>query len=1071
MDTGQILAEILVGGEMRIHLLGVAGSGMSGIAGLLLALGHRVSGSDKVTTIEVERLQKLGLEFHPSQDTTAVAGADLIIYSSAIRPGNPGYDEAVRTGKSMVRRADAVAAVLNCKRGIIVAGMHGKTTTSSMAAHVLRGGGLKPSHYVGAEIPILGTNAHWDAEGELFVAEGDESDGTLANYHPEYAIILNIEEEHLDYYENLEAIEAVFRQLLDQTSGSVFYCADDPHAARLCGSHPRAVSFGSSGDARFRFENLVMENFQSKFDVVRGGEKLGSVTLNVPGKHNVTNALGVIALADELGIEFGRIAAALESFRGARRRFEIKYRSERFVIVDDYAHHPSEIRATLATARTAGRKRIVTLFQPHRYSRTALLMEEFGRAFHDSALVFVTGIYAASEKPMEGVTGQTLVDAMTADGHKGAHFRQDRVEAIRELGRLLEPGDFILSLGAGDIHEQAATLAADLKLLEEIEAVAGPGLFRLYEPLAKHTTLRVGGPAQFWVEPETEEGFARLVAYCSGNDVPLMVMGRGSNLLVRDGGIRGVVAHLVRGEFRKLEVAQRRIVAGAGLKLKELSHAARDAGIGGLEWMEGIPGNVGGSLRMNAGAMGMATFDNVVSVRCVDREGAFHTKVPRRARRPLPRCPFAQDELRRRRHFRGPREHPAGDRPPAGSLHAQAPFEPAGRLERGVHLQEPRGLPRREACGRTRLEKSPRRQGAGFRSPRQLHRQRRRRGGVGRSGIDRPHQSHRFEGARRHLGNGSSDRGPAGMMDTLLHKKIAVLKGGPGSERPVSLASAAGVSKALRGLGADVVEIDVKNADFTLPDGVALAFNIIHGVFGEDGELQRVLDATGIPYTGEGAAGSRLAFDKIETKERFAANGIPTPKYEILSIGQKPSMPLPYVVKAPRQGSTVGVYIVREEAEIEPALQGASQYDDRLLVEKYIPGRELTVGILGDAALPILQIVPKSGFYDFNDKYPFLNPQGGGGAEHLCPAPLSPGETRCIQGIALAAHRALGLEVYSRVDFILTEAGEPFVLEINTIPGMTEASLLPEAAGVAGISYPALCQKIIELSLAKGGRR
>ncbi|SRR5579862_2481835 len=628
MDTGQILAEILVGGELRIHLLGVAGSGMSGIAGLLLALGHHVSGSDKVTTVEVERLQKLGLEFHPTHDARPVAGADLVIYSSAIRPGNVGYDEAVRTGKSMVRRADAVAAVMNCKKGIVVAGMHGKTTTSSMAAHVLRTGGLKPSHYVGAEIPILGTNAHWDPDGEFFVAEGDESDGTIVNYHPEYTILLNIEEEHLDYYENLAAIEAVFRQLLDQTGRCAFYCADDSNASRLCEGREGAVSFGGSEGAGFRYTDLVMENFQSKFNVLRGGRPLGAIVLNVPGKHNVTNALGVIALADALGIRFERIAAALESFRGAKRRFEIKYKSERCVIVDDYAHHPSEIRATLATARTAGRKRMITLFQPHRYTRTELLREEFGKAFHDSAVVFVTDIYAASEKPIPGVTGQTIVDAMLRDGHKGARFLPDRARAGMEAGRLLEPGDFILTLGAGDIHEQATALAADVKRLEELEAVAGPCLARLYEPLAKHTTLRVGGPAQFWIEPETEEGFARLVARCSEREMPLMVMGRGSNLLVRDGGIRGVVAHLVRGEFKRVEIDDRRIIAGAGLKLKELSYAARDAGIGGLEWMEGIPGNVGGSLRMNAGAMGAETFDNVVSVRCVDARGEFHTRTP-----------------------------------------------------------------------------------------------------------------------------------------------------------------------------------------------------------------------------------------------------------------------------------------------------------------------------------------------------------------------------------------------------------------------------------------------------------
>ena len=204
------LSQLLVGGPLRIHLIGVAGSGMSGIAGMLLALGHRVSGSDKVKTIEVERLQHLGLEFHQPQAAPNVHGAVLVIYSSAIRPGNLEFDEAQRLGIRMARRADALAAIMQCKRGIVVAGMHGKTTTSSMAAHVLRGGGLRPSHYVGAEIPILGTNAHWEPEGEWLVAEGDESDGTLANYHVEHAIILNIEEEHLDYYADLAAIETVF---------------------------------------------------------------------------------------------------------------------------------------------------------------------------------------------------------------------------------------------------------------------------------------------------------------------------------------------------------------------------------------------------------------------------------------------------------------------------------------------------------------------------------------------------------------------------------------------------------------------------------------------------------------------------------------------------------------------------------------------------------------------------------------------------------------------------------------------------------------------------------------------
>lgn len=628
MDTGQILAEILVAGTLKIHLIGVAGSGMSGIGGLLLALGHEVSGSDKVRTVEIGRLEGLGLQFHLGQDASNVGNADLVIFSSAIRPGNPEYDEALRTQRNMVRRADALAAIMSGKRGIVVCGMHGKTTTSSMAAHVLKVGGLHPSHYVGAEIPILGTNANWDSEGEYFVAEGDESDGTLALYHPEHAIVLNIEEEHLDYYESLAAIDAVFQQVLQQTSGHVFFCADDPHASRLCAAHPGAISYGESRVAFYRVDDVHTKDFQSHFRVLRGGQPLGAVTLNVPGRHNVSNALGVIALATELGIPFTKIGEALESFRGARRRFEIKYRSERYMIVDDYGHHPSEVKATLATARGTGRKRVLCLFQPHRFSRTQKLKAEFGRAFHDADIALVGDIYPASEEPIPGVTGQTIVDEILRDGHAAASFQADRRMMALEIGRALQPGDCLVTLGAGNIHEAATMLARDVAMLDDLQNVMGAGTIKLYEPLAKHTTMRVGGPAQFWAEPETEEGFARLVRFTTDRQLPLFVIGRGSNLLVRDGGMRGVVVHLQRGEFKRLEVREGQIIAGVGVKQKELAYAARAAQLGGFEWFEGIPGNVGGALRMNAGALGGETFRQVVSVRFVDRHGDFHMRTP-----------------------------------------------------------------------------------------------------------------------------------------------------------------------------------------------------------------------------------------------------------------------------------------------------------------------------------------------------------------------------------------------------------------------------------------------------------
>jgi UDP-N-acetylmuramate--alanine ligase len=628
MDTGQILADILVAGEMRIHLIGVAGSGMSGIAGLLLALGHRVSGSDKVSSIETDRLRGLGLQFSCPHGAEAVREADIVIFSSAIKPGNVAYDEAHRLGKMMVRRADALAAVMHRKRGIAVAGMHGKTTTSSMAAHVLRVGGLKPSHYVGAEIPILGTNAHWDNEGEYFVAEGDESDGTIALYHPEHSILLNIEEEHMDFYESLEAIEAVYGQLLDQTSGNVFYCVDDPHTARVCKDRTNAISYGETDSAEFRFQTVLSRSFHSKFKVFRREKWLGDFLLNIPGKHNISNATGVIALATVLGVDVEKIAEAFESFRGAKRRFEVKYRSDNYMVVDDYGHHPSEIRATLETARAVCSGRVMVMFQPHRYSRTQALQHEFATAFAKADRLFVADVYAASEKPIPGVTGQTVVDAVARTGHDGAQYIADRKQIPAAIGPLLEPGDLVLSLGAGDIHEQGARLALDLARLEELRAAMGTGVARLYEPLARHTTLRVGGPAQYWLEPESEAGFARLVWHCTVNAIPLFVIGRGSNLLIGDAGIAGAVVHLSRGEFRNIAVNGTEITAGAGVKLKELAYAARDALIAGFEWFEGIPGQVGGALRMNAGAMGGETFRHVTSVRYVDEQGAFHTTTP-----------------------------------------------------------------------------------------------------------------------------------------------------------------------------------------------------------------------------------------------------------------------------------------------------------------------------------------------------------------------------------------------------------------------------------------------------------
>ena len=613
---------------LQIHLIGVAGSGMSGLALLLLGMGHKVSGSDKVTTAETERMQGVGLVFSSPHTAAAVKKADIVVYSSAIKAENPAYAAAKKAKIPLLRRAECLAAILHTKKGIVISGTHGKTTTSSMTAHVLREAGQKPSHYVGAEIPILGANAKWSEDGEHMVAEGDESDGTLALYHPEHAVILNIEAEHLDFYRDLEHIKEVFTTLADQTTGKLVYCAEDPVALEVCSGRENAVSYGWE-DADYTATDLRDLKGSSAFTVKKNGEVLGDVELGIPGNHNVLNALGAIALADSCGAEFPHIARALSTFAGAKRRFETKYLSANFRIVDDYGHHPSELAATLQTARSLKSKRVVVLFQPHRYTRTKALADDFGKVLQAADLVFITDVYAASEKPIKGISGQTLVDAMALHGDIPATYLPDLSTAHHTIGHALQTGDLLITLGAGNVHEAGTRIAKDLKILEEMRGLMPPGEIdgKLYEPMSRHTTMLVGGPAQYWLEPHSFYGFAFLVDYCRERGIPVRVVGRGSNLLVRDGGIRGAVIHPTGGVFSEVTVdGKGHVTAGAGVRLKKLASVAGGNGIGGFEWMEGIPGNVGGALRMNAGAMGVETFDQVVRVTFLDEDGVIRTR-------------------------------------------------------------------------------------------------------------------------------------------------------------------------------------------------------------------------------------------------------------------------------------------------------------------------------------------------------------------------------------------------------------------------------------------------------------
>ena len=613
---------------LKIHLIGVAGSGMSGLALLLLGMGHQVSGSDRVTSSETVRMVGLGLQFSSPHTAEVVAGVDLVVYSSAIREENPARAAATAQGIRQMRRAECLAAILHTRKGIIVSGTHGKTTTSAMVAHSLREAGFHPSHYVGAEIPVLGQNAKWSQDGSWMVAEGDESDGTLALYRPACSIVLNVEAEHLDHYRDLDEIKAVFRQLLEQTTGPVIYCRDDPGSRDVCENAPEAVSYGFD-DAEYVAAEIRELRGATAFTVLRRKEELGSVELGIPGRHNVLNALAAIATCDRLGADFLLVSRALNTFAGAKRRFETKYLSPRLRVVDDYGHHPTEIAATLQTARQLCPQRIVVLFQPHRFTRTLALAKDFGAVLAQADKVFVTDVYPASEQPIEGVSGETIVDAVNQQRDKVAISVPELAKAHHQVGNALLDGDLLITLGAGNVHEAGKALIRDVKVLEEMRSLAPTEdiITKLYEPLRRHTTMLVGGPAQFFIEPKTFTAFAAVVGYCRDRGISVRVIGRGSNILVRDGGIRGAVIHPAAGEFGECYVNDAgHVVAGAGVRLKKVASVAQAAQIGGFEWMEGIPGNVGGALRMNAGAMGVETLDQVVQITTLDEDGEIRPR-------------------------------------------------------------------------------------------------------------------------------------------------------------------------------------------------------------------------------------------------------------------------------------------------------------------------------------------------------------------------------------------------------------------------------------------------------------
>jgi UDP-N-acetylmuramate--alanine ligase len=450
----------------RLHFVGIGGIGMSGIAEVLLNLGYAVSGSDLHESEVTERLRRLGAQvFVGHQEDNLAANPSVVVISTAVKYSNPEVLEARRRHIPVIQRAEMLAELMRMKYGVAVAGSHGKTTTTSMIAAVLSTAGLDPTMVIGGRVHMLGTNAKM-GQGDILVAEADESDGSFLLLSPTIAVVTNIDREHMDFYQTMEKLSEGFLDFINKIPfyGLAVLCMDNGNVQALLPKvRKRFATYGLSSDADFSAQDLQLKPAGVEFTALHHGKPLGPVRLHLPGRHSATNALAAVAVGYELEIPFSRVAEALGDFTGIHRRFEIKGEPQGITIIDDYGHHPAEIQATLEAIRDSWKRPLIVIFQPHRFSRTRDLFDDFLTAFEGADRLVLTEVYAAGENPIEGVTSEALYQGIKRKGHMEVEFIPDKGQIVKQLAGKLNPGDIVLTLGAGDIYKVGEALVEALK--------------------------------------------------------------------------------------------------------------------------------------------------------------------------------------------------------------------------------------------------------------------------------------------------------------------------------------------------------------------------------------------------------------------------------------------------------------------------------------------------------------------------------------------------------------------------------------------------------------------------------
>ena len=663
MDTSQ-----------RWHFIGIGGAGMSALAAALLDFGATVSGSDVVESSATRDLQARGARVSIGHNPQNLGDATRVVVTAALQPDNPELVEARARDIPVIKRAALLGMLMDTRLGVAVAGTHGKTTTSAMISYVLARSGRDPSYMVGGTIRGLGPGGHWGG-GSILVAEADEYDSSFLQLRPEVAVITNLEADHLDYYGSIEAIFAAFAEfaLNVKRGGLLAVCADDPRAASLAAQLLESAApfriqlYGTAPEALWRAREIGSNNHGgTDYAVLRDNREVGRVSLSVPGKHNVLNSLGALAALVELGVGIQEAARWLGEYQGAGRRFEVKGVERGVTVIDDYAHHPTEIAATLEAARRRypGR-RLVVLFQPHTYTRTRDFLADFARVLGAADRVILCEIYASRERDTLGLSSRMIVEKIT-----GAHaeYAPDLEEAAEMLLDDLRPGDVLLTLGAGDVFKAGEEVLQALSEREDDGGESLPALGRHIpqatrtrigqedkpatreaarpsvtfspdiaseiaeatglnvvrdEPMSRHNSLRIGGPATLFVTVNSVDELVKAVLAARERSVPYLVIGNGTNMLVGDYGIDGLVIHNKSKQLSHDVLEDGRSIwhVDSGVLFSRLARITCDAGWTGQEWSNSVPGSMGGGVVSNAGAHGKELKDDLISVDVLTAEG------------------------------------------------------------------------------------------------------------------------------------------------------------------------------------------------------------------------------------------------------------------------------------------------------------------------------------------------------------------------------------------------------------------------------------------------------------------